>query len=63
MPYFYSQTKTQTHGTGAQDQLNMQKLMLDRKQRSMAIGVGRSGAIDEITASPLLLQQNAKGER
>ena len=41
----------------------MQKLMLDRKQRSMAIGVGRSGAIDEITASPLLLQQNAKGER
>ena len=29
----------------------------------MAIGVGRSGAIDEITASPLLLQQNAKGER
>jgi hypothetical protein len=41
----------------------MQKLMLDRKQRSMAIGVGRSGVIDEITASPLLLQQNAKGER
>ena len=30
--------------------------MLDRKQRSMAIGVGRSGVIDEITASPLLLQ-------
>ena len=29
----------------------------------MAIGVGRSGVIDEITASPLLLQQNAKGER
>ena len=39
----------------------MQKMMLDRKQRSMAIGVGRQ--IDEITASPLLLQQNAKGER
>lgn len=37
--------------------------MLDRKQRSMAIGVGRSGAIDEITASPLLLQKNAQGER
>ena len=42
--------------------LNM-KLMLDRKQRSMAIGVGRSEVIDEMTASPLLLQQNAKGER
>lgn len=41
----------------------MQKLMLDRKQRSMALGVGRSGVIDEITASPLLLQQNTKGER
>ena len=39
----------------------MQKMMLDRKQRSMAICVGRQ--IDEITASPLLLQQNAKGER
>lgn len=64
MPYLHSQTKTQTHGPRQADhQLNMQKLMLDRKQRSMAIGVGRSGAIDEITASPLLLQQNAKGER
>ena len=62
MPYFYSQTKTQTHGPRQPDpQLNMQKMMLDRKQRSMAIGVGRQ--IDEITASPLLLQQNAKGER
>jgi len=29
----------------------------------MAIGVGRSETIDEMTASPLLLQQNAKGER
>ena len=65
MPYFHSQTKTQTHGARQTDtnQLNMQKLMLDRKQRSMAIGVGRTGTIDEITASPLLLQQNAKGER
>ena len=29
----------------------------------MAIGVGRTGNQDEFTASPLLLQQNTKGER
>ena len=54
---------TKASGVRVQEQLNQQKLMLDRKQRSMAIGVGRTGAIDEFTASPLLLQQNIKGER
>lgn len=39
-------------------------LILERKQRSMAIGVGRHyGAHEEIATSPLLLQQNTKGER
>ena len=57
------QTYGNVNATAETQQLNMQKLMLDRKQRSMAIGVGGSGQIDEITASPLLLQQTAKGER
>ena len=61
-PYFYSQAKTQTTAPSGNHE-QMQRLMLDRKQRSMAIGVGRSETIDEMTASPLLLQQNAKGER
>jgi len=57
MPQLYSQTKTQTQGyyRGNNDQILNMKLMLDRKQRSMAIGVGRSETIDEMTASPLLL--------
>ena len=60
-PAFHSLTKTS--GVKVQEQITQQNLMLDRKQRSMAIGVGRHGAHEEITASPLLLQQNAKGER
>ena len=53
-PVFHSQTKTS--GVKVQEHLNQQRLVLDRKQRSMAIGVGRAGNQDEFTASPLLLQ-------
>lgn len=62
--YMPIHSQTKTSGVIVQEAEQSTNLMLERKQRSMAIGVGRHyGAHEEITASPLLLQQNTKGER
>ena len=59
--YIPIHSQTKTSGLIVQETQQSTNLMLERKQRSMAIGVGRHyGAHEEITASPLLLQQNAK---